>query len=92
MISPVFSSSISGLRAAGARLGEAASNIVNITSTSDRNADDANRLAVQTRRAEQTSLSAEVVELKQADIAYRANLQTIKAADDMMGELLDAVT
>jgi len=70
-------------------MGEAASSIVNITSTS---ADDTVAPSARTRRIEQTSLSAEVVKLKQADIAYSANLQTIKTADDMLGELLDAVT
>ena len=38
------------------------------------------------------SLSAEAVEMKMADVAYRASLKTIDVADEMLGEILDAKT
>jgi len=128
LISSIINSSVSGLRAAGLRLGTAAANIVNVNST----AGDGSGQAYQPKRVEQTSVSGggvvarqvaidpatlsvfapdvsgadahgnvsfanvslatEAVELKQADIAYRANLKAIETADKMLGELIDDKT
>jgi len=89
----------SGLQAAQLRLDASANNVANANTPSYRRqvveqeaaADRAGvRATVQRQQdAEGVSLEKEAVEQMSATYAFKANLQTIKAQDEMMGSLLD---
>ena len=89
----------SGLQAAQLRLDASANNVANMNTPGYRRqvvaqeeaADSAGvRAAVQREQeAEGVALEKEAVEQMSATYAFKANLQTIKAQDEMMGSLLD---
>jgi len=89
----------SGLQAAQLRLDASANNVANMNTPSYRRqvvqqeaaADSAGvRATVQRQQeAEAVALEKEAVEQMSATYAFKANLQTIKTQDDMMGSLLN---
>ena len=89
----------SGLQAAQLRLDASANNVANMNTPNYRRqvvaqeeaADSAGvRATVQRQHeAEGVALEKEAVEQMSATYAFKANLQTIKAQDEMMGSLLD---
>ena len=89
----------SGLQAAQLRLDASANNVANMNTPGYRRqvvaqeeaADSAGvRATVQrAQEAERVALEKEAVEQMSATYAFKANLQTIKAQDEMMGSLLD---
>ena len=89
----------SGLQAAQLRLDASANNVANMNTPNYRRqvvaqeeaADSAGvRATVQRQQeAEGVALEKEAVEQMSATYAFKANLQTIKAQDEMMGSLLD---
>ena len=89
----------SGLQAAQLRLDASANNVANMNTPNYRRqvveqeaaADNAGlRATVQRQQqAEEVALEKEAVEQMSATYAFKANLQTIKAQDEMMGSLLN---
>ena len=89
----------SGLQAALLRLDASANNVANMNTPNYRRqvvqqeaaADSAGVLATVQRQqeAEGVALEKEAVEQISATYAFKANLQTIKAQDEMMGSLLN---
>ena len=89
----------SGLQAAQLRLDASANNVANMNTPHYRRqvvaqeeaADSAGvRATVQRQQeAEAVALEKEAVEQMSATYAFKANLQTIKTQDEMMGSLLD---
>ena len=89
----------SGLQAAQLRLDASANNVANMNTPNYRRqvvqqeatADSAGvRATVQREpQAEGVALEQEAVEQMSATYAFKANLQTIKTQDEMMGSLLD---
>lgn len=89
----------SGLQAAQLRLDASANNVANMNTPNYRRqvvaqeeaADSAGvRATVQRQQeAEDVALEKEAVEQMSATYAFKANLQTIKTQDEMMGSLLD---
>ena len=89
----------SGLQAAQLRLDASANNVANMNTPNYRRqvvaqeeaADSAGvRATVQRQQeAEAVALEKEAVEQMSATYAFKANLQTIKTQDDMMGSLLN---
>lgn len=89
----------SGLQAAQLRLDASANNVANMNTPNYRRqvvqqeatADSAGvRATVQREpQAEGVALEQEAVEQMSATYAFKANLQTIKAQDEMMGSLLN---
>lgn len=89
----------SGLQAAQLRLDASANNVANMNTPNYRRqvvaqeeaADSAGvRATVQRQQeAEGVALEKEAVEQMSATYAFKANLQTIKTQDEMMGSLLD---
>ena len=89
----------SGLQAAQLRLDASANNVANMNTPNYRRqvvaqeeaADSAGVRATVQREAEAegVALEKEAVEQMSATYAFKANLQTIKAQDEMMGSLLD---
>ena len=89
----------SGLQAAQLRLDASANNVANANTPGYRRqavaqqavADSAGvRATVQRQQeAEAVALEKEAVEQMSATYAFKANLQTIKTQDDMMGSLLN---
>lgn len=89
----------SGLQAAQLRLDASANNVANINTPNYRRqvveqeaaADNAGvRATVQRQQqSDGVALEKEAVEQMSATYAFKANLQTIKTRDEMMGSLLD---
>lgn len=89
----------SGLQAAQLRLDASANNVANMNTPNYRRqvvaqeeaADSAGvRATVQREQgAEGVALEKEAVEQMSATYAFKANLQTLKTQDEMMGSLLD---
>lgn len=88
----------SGLQAAQLRLGTSAHNVAN-TQTADFKRQSVAQQAqpgggvsasVQTARQTGTHLETEAVEQMSATYAFKANLLTLRTADQMLGSLLDA--
>lgn len=92
-----FAIGLSGLRNAGATLGTAAHNIANLSTPGFRRqevvscTEESGGVTVSLRRADAigADLAADIVSLMQAKASFGANLQVFKAADSMMGALLD---
>lgn len=89
---------ISGLQAAQLRLDSAAHNVANLNTPGFKRQtvtqQDAPNLAGTRTRLDKASqegvaLEGEVVEQMSASYAFKANLQTLKTQDDMLGSLLD---
>ena len=95
----ISSISSSGLQAAQLRLDASANNVANMNTPNYRRQVVAQeeaegsagvRASVQRQQeAEAVALEKEAVEQMSATYAFKANLQTIKAQDEMMGSLLD---
>ena len=88
----------SGLQAAQLRLDSAAHNVANMNTEGFRRQTVAQeavpdlggtRASLGCASEEGVSLEQEAVEQMSATYAFKANLQTIKMQDDMMGSLLD---
>ena len=88
----------SGLQAAQLRLDSAAHNVANMNTEGFRRQTVAQeavpdlggtRASLGRASEEGVSLEQEAVEQMSATYAFKANLQTIKMQDDMMGSLLD---
>ena len=89
---------ISGLQAAQLRLDSSAHNVANLNTPGFKRQtvtqqDAPNLAGTRTRlgkaREEGVTLEGEVVEQMSASHAFKANLQTLKTQDDMLGSLLD---
>lgn len=106
MIDSLLNTAISGLRVAGQRANVAANNIVNVN-TPDFNADTVqqktivtssqpsggSRVEAQIIASEQSpDLASEIVNLIEAEIAYKANAETLRVAEDLAEELIDIQT
>lgn len=89
----------SGLQAAQLRLGASANNVANLNTPNYRRqvveqqaAPNSAGVSATVQRESQAggvALEQEAVEQMSATYAFKANLQTIKAQDQMMGALLD---
>lgn len=89
----------SGLQAAQLRLDASAHNVANMNTPNYRRQVVAQEEAegsagvrasvLRQQEAEAVALEKEAVEQMSATYAFKANLQTIKAQDEMMGSLLD---
>ncbi|MFO6419813.1 flagellar basal body protein [Hylemonella sp. W303a] len=89
---------LSGLQAAQLRLDSAAHNVANLNTSGFKRQtiiqQDAPDLAGTRTRVDQANtegvvLESEMVEQMSAAHAFKANLQTLKTQDDMLGSLLD---
>ena len=87
----------SGLQAAQLRLGTSAHNIANSQTAPFQRQSVAQQAqpgggtvaSVQTARSSGPNLEADVVEQMSATYSFKANLQTLRTADHMLGTLLD---
>ena len=87
----------SGLQAAQLRLGTSAHNIANQQTAPFQRQSVAQQAqpgggtvaSVQTARSNGPNLEADVVEQMSATYSFKANLQTLRTADQMLGTLLD---
>ncbi len=88
---------LTGLNSATLRLNASASNIANVsTNTDESNAGHAPLTTNQPftptfdTNSPFTDLASDIVNMKLAEISYKANLNTIKVAGNMFDELLNA--
>ena len=97
-MSSISSIATSGLQAAQLRLDASAHNVANMNTPAFRRQSVALqaqpdqggvRASVQREPQEGVALEQEAVEQMSATYAFKANLQTIKTQDEMMGSLLD---
>ena len=87
----------SGLQAAQLRLGTSAHNVANTQTTPFQRQSVAQQAqpgggvsaSVQTARHSGANLEADMVEQMSATYAFKANLQTLRTADHLLGSLLD---
>lgn len=88
----------SGMQAAQLRLNASANNVANMNTPEYRSLNVSQQAApnnagvqarVERNREAGVSLEKEVVEQMSATYAFKASLQTVKVADEMMGTLLD---
>lgn len=87
----------SGLQAAQLRLGTSAHNVANQQTTPFQRQSVAQQAqpgggvsaSVQTARSSGPNLEADMVEQMSATYSFKANLQTLRTADHMLGTLLD---
>ncbi len=93
-----ISIALSGLDSASTRLNASASNIANaftenytpVDTTSTADASGGVQTTITNRPAPfENDLTTEIVDLKVAELAYKANLQTIEVAGDLFDELID---
>ncbi len=95
-MNPVSSTALSGLQSAQTRLNASANNVANVQTPGFRRdevqaeANPAGGVNTRVDKAAETgvNLEQEAVEQMSATIAYKANLQVIKASDRMAGALL----
>lgn len=106
MIDSLLNTAISGLKTASKRAEVAANNIVNVTTdgfTADRvqqssittNSNPAGGSGVQAQiisSGEPTDLATEIVKLIEAEVAYKASIETLRTAEDIADEVLDIKT
>ena len=98
MVSSITSTAVSGMWAAQTRLDVSANNVAN-ASTPGYRAQSVSQAAapgsagvstsVQRQEAEGVAMEKEAVEQMAATYAFKANLQVVKAQDQMMGSLLN---
>lgn len=101
-ISPIFSTAVSGLNASARKANSAADNIANVltegytasrvaTSTvvAGEGATSSTTLAAQLIGSDQpVDLATEIIRLREADIAYRANASVLRTASELSKETL----
>jgi flagellar hook protein FlgE len=106
MIDSLLNTAISGLKTASKRAEVAANNIVNV-STDGFNADRVQQSSIVTdsnpaggsgvqaqiiASNQQTDLASEIVNLIEAEVAYKASAATLRTAEDLANELVDIKT
>lgn len=103
MIDSLLNTAISGLKTASKRAEVAANNIVNINTdgfTADRvqqssivtNSNPSGGSGVQAQIIngnQPTDLANEIVKLIEAEVAYKASIETLRTAEDLADELID---
>lgn len=106
MIDSILNTAISGLRVAGQRANVAANNIVNVqtrdftadtvqqkTIVTDSNPAGGSGVTAQIIASDQpTDLASEIINLIEAEVAYKASAETLKVAEDLADEVLDIQT
>lgn len=106
MIDSLLNTAISGLKTASKRAEIAANNIVNV-STDGFNADRVQQSSIVTDSTpaggsgvqaqiiagnQPTDLASEIVNLIEAEVAYKASAATLRTAEDLADELVDIKT
>lgn len=106
MIDSLLNTAISGLKTASKRAEVAANNIVNV-STDGFNADRVQQSSIVTNStpaggsgvqaqiiagSQPTDLASEIVNLIEAEVAYKASAATLRTAEDLADELVDIKT
>ena len=106
MIDSLLNTAISGLKTASKRAEVAANNIVNV-STDGFNADRVQQSSIVTDSSpgggsgvqaqiiagnQPTDLASEIVNLIEAEVAYKASAATLRTAEDLADELVDIKT
>jgi len=101
-ISPIFSTAVSGLNASARKANSAADNIANVltedytasrvansTVVAGAGATSSTSIAAQLIGSDQpVDLATEIIRLREADIAYRANASVIRTASELSKETL----
>lgn len=96
-MSPLLNTAVSGMQASQVRLGVSANNVANAQtegfqrSRVDLQAQQSGGVTARVERLPQpgVDLVQEMVEQKSATYAFKANAQSVRTADEMMGRLLD---
>lgn len=106
MIDSLLNTAISGLKTASKRAEVAANNIVNVN-TDGFNADSVQQSSIVTNSTpgggsgiqaqiiagdQPTDLASEIVNLIEAEVAYKASAATLRTAQDLADELVDIKT
>lgn len=99
MVNSITSTAVSGMRAAQTRLDVSANNVANAStpgyraqSVSQTAAPGSGGVSTSVQRAQEAegvAMEKEAVEQMAATYAFKANLQVVKAQDQMMGSLLN---
>lgn len=106
MVESLLNTAISGLRVAGQRAEVAANNIVNVStegfsassvqqSTIVTNSNPAGGSGIEAQiinGSQPTDLATEIVNLIEAEVAYKASAETLRVAEDLSDELIDIQT
>lgn len=85
---------LSGLQSATSRINESAANIarsgsVGIISNTDNNANTQLTAPINISPIETSNLIEDVVDLKLAELSYKANLKTLEISGELLDELID---